>query len=60
MDRDRNNHGGPHGGRQDHPRGERREYNRDPRDIEERMPKYKPVEGAVSFSKNQKKLKIFT
>lgn len=47
MDRDRNNQGGPPH-RQDHPRGERREFNRDSRDIEERMPKYKPVEGAVS------------
>ncbi|XP_063704123.1 eukaryotic translation initiation factor 4B [Culicoides brevitarsis] len=41
-DRDRG-HGGPPPRHQDR---ERREYNRDPRDIEERMPKLKPSEGA--------------
>lgn len=28
---------------------DRRDYNREPKDVEERMPKFKPVEGAVIF-----------
>lgn len=54
MDRDRNNQGGPPPRHNDHPRPERREYNRDSRDIEERMPKYKPTEGAVSNPYNMR------
>lgn len=47
MDRDRHGDRPPPQRQQQQDRGERREFNRDPRDIEERMPKLKPSEGAV-------------
>lgn len=46
MDRDRHGDRPPPQRQQQQDRGERREFNRDPRDIEERMPKLKPSEGA--------------